>query len=257
MNLALEYFVRSGTARDAIEIPCSLCLNHTQNNKHGLVVTIHKHPDSEKYLIRHWYLHRAKGQAILPPFSEFDVESRDELFVSPHVVVPMYALLEFQEKPYKTGTKQSSRGHRALTQQLEYKEIMESFFNTSASRRLRKRWLWTHFLQSHDITIPASFIRHHIDDQMLKVRTQYMQSWAKWELWNKQMRFDTEVATELIFHQAYGTKLHGVRKATVSSPSHRPRHAAWPLNPYTDMQQPGWEASHRLDSSGIWYGSGI
>ncbi len=250
MNLAVEYFVRSGTAKDALEIPCSLYLNHTQNNEHGLVVTIHKQQDSEKYFIRHWYLHQSNSRSVLPPFDEFDVESRDQLFVSPHVIVPMYTLLEFQERPYKAGTKQRSRGHRALTQQLEYKEIMDSFFNTSPNRQLRKCWLWMHFLRSYGITLSESVIRSHIDDQMVRVMTHYMQSWAKWELWNKQMCLDTEVAVELIFHQAYGMKLDKEQNATTAKSSLCPNRAAWPPDLY-------WYASQQNDSSKIWHGTGI
>ncbi len=247
MNLAIEYFLRSGTANDALEIPCSLHLNHMKNKDYGLVVTIHKNPDSGQYLVRHWHLHQANDSSTLPPFDEFYVESRDQLLTSPLTVVPMHALLEFQERPYKAGTKQRSRGRKALTQQLEYKETMESFFNTSINIQLRKCWLWMHFLRSQGMSLSLSDICRNIDEQMSMVNSHYMQSWAKWELWNKQMSFDTGVAIELIFHQAYGIQLS---KKMSSPPSTRPSSSVWPPNLY-------WEASRRNDSCGIWHGTGI
>jgi len=207
MNLAIEYVLRSGTAMDCLQVPCSIYLNRLDDPKQKLAITIHWHPGKERYLIRHWRMNMANASSILPPYEDHFVEKRQDLFEKESVIVPMFSLLRFQEEPYPTGTTQRSRGRQARIQQEEYEEIMGEFFNTYANRRMRKCWLWSAFLHAHEVETTEAVVRDKVDEQMLIVHNNYKQSWAKWESWKHHLDFPTTFAVELTFYASYQEKL--------------------------------------------------
>ena len=262
MNLAIEYMLRSGTALDCLQVPCAIYLNRLDRPKQKLAITIHWHPQKERYMVRHWQMDLAKADKMLPPYEDHFIENKQELFDNSCVVIPMFSLLRFQEEPYPTGTTQQSRGRKAKSQQEEYYQVMDSFFNTHSNRRMRKCWLWSAFLQAHEVETTDAVIQEKVDDQMLIVHNHYKQSWAKWETWRHHLDFPTHVAVELVFHMSYR------KKVLVETQEIQERNGYWiapnPWNSYKGPSVLKWDsgkptslanyASTTQDNGEFWYG---
>jgi len=206
MNLAIEYFVRSGLAKEAFEVPCSLLLTNLQNFGKRLVVTIKWHKFSEQYQIQCWKVSSCPVGDLLPDFDEVLLPF-DKLFDHELTVVPMYRLLPFTEAPYKAGIRQRGTGQRAAKQEAEYQQAIDEFLNPAIHQRLRLCWLWATFMSTHRLLASEETLYSKIDEHMRLISNRYRTVWHKWVKWREYFLPETIVAPELIFQDSYETKV--------------------------------------------------
>src|SRR5581483_766616 len=127
MNLAIEYLLRDfNKLRTFLTVPCSLFLNKI-NSEEKLILTIHPYYGNEDvYIIKKWDINKNHCKRKLPPFTDFKV-NKDKIFKD--IVLEDYEPLDYFEKPYMTGYKQSSDPPLSLKQQNDYKNCLDTFFN--------------------------------------------------------------------------------------------------------------------------------
>jgi hypothetical protein len=207
MNLAIEYFVRSGAAKDAFETPCSLMLTHLQDRRKRLVLTFKWHDFSKSYLVQQWKVSSCPVDALFPDFDETEVSDINELFTHESAILSGYQLLPFTESPYKAGIRQRGTGQRASKQELEYQSTLSEFLNPQIHQRLRLCWLWATFLQTHAINTNEEALYTKIDENMAAIRDQYRTVWQKWSKWTDYFLPQTRIAPELVFQEPYEAKV--------------------------------------------------
>ena len=228
MNLAIEYLIRSKTARDCFQVPCSLFLNHLESHTKRLIITINWHPFSKKYLVKKWYLDNYHSADLLPPFTESSL-NHNEIFEDQTTIVPMYELLPFKEQPYKPGIWQRGDGARAMQQETEYSSAIENFLYPPTQKRLRTCWLWATFVKAHKLNMTEAAIYNKVDDQMWMTERQYKSVWRKWLQWKRHLDFDTEIAPELVFFDSYKPKVQEESKEILNNSGH------WNPNSFTSL----------------------
>jgi len=201
MILAIEYAIRSRIIEDCLETPCSLFLQ-SRNSKDKVVITIEWHEFSKKYLAKQWTLKKNRNQELLPPFLEVSLD-REELFTSDEVVMPGCDLLEFYPPLYRPK-KQRSHGPEAERQEESYQRYHDNFWNPFSNKNNRLRWLWDAFTKAHGLYLDHLYhsFQMQITFVQLHMRHRYGLSWGKWL---KYMKPETEVASELVFHNAFRT----------------------------------------------------
>ena len=203
MNLALEYFIRSGVAQSNFQTPCALYLNHLLHLNKKAIITIQWHPFSKTYLVKHWVMAPFYSEDILPNFEEYTIRTKNELFESDKVILFMHEPLKCDGYPYQAGINQRSTGVESREQKKEYEEIIESFFYPNAYKMKRLTWLWDIFVKTNkDITDDITAF-DYIHEQMIVVMNEKRQAWLSWNAWCKFFMPATEIAPELVFHDAY------------------------------------------------------
>lgn len=205
MNLAIEYMIRTGTLEAALSLPCAIYLNHIVDRSKKIVLTIKWHDFTSKCLVRQWRLHDCSKFDLLPPFDEISLDKED-LASSDFVIIPMYEPLPFNENPYKSGVRQRGDGLRAMEQEREYQETIDSFFYTKKHKRLRLCWLWAAFIHTFKKNIDEALIYKNLEDQIALTKKKYKTIWLRWLKWQRHLDFDTDIAPELIFANRYTSK---------------------------------------------------
>lgn len=208
MNLAIEYFVRSGEAKRAIEFPCSLFLTNLYDSQKRLIVTIKWHKFNKEYVVQRWCVDEFQKDTILPEFEEKRYKNINDLFGSEFVIVPGYRMLPFVESPYKCGIWQRGEGNRAEIQEKEYEDTIESFLNPEIHQKLRERWLWFVFIRSYNEAIEEynSYCDFEIHTTSIKLLCPNI--WNKYIKWSNYFLPKVKIATELVFKEPYDSLIN-------------------------------------------------
>jgi hypothetical protein len=204
MNLALEYYIRTGEFKHMLEFPYSMFLTcYGSNDK--LVITIHSCFNSNNVAVKHWKVSDCRPELVLPPFREYEV-SRHDLFTSDKTVVPHHSPLWYRADPFRAGRKQNTDPPYAECDEKEYNEACTMMLNTRKHQLARTEWLWRAFLNAYNIELKG-FISTSSDTQHSILRQHAPQYAHHWNLWSKYLlNFSTkvgQVAGELLFHKEY------------------------------------------------------
>lgn len=207
MNLAIEYFIRSGIIYDYLNNnlnATSLFLRGINEMDRRLVVTIHRKEDSDRYLVKHWDVLNCTEKDFLPPVESYDV-GVDEISTSEHVIVPGYSLLPFKDSPYPSGIKQRSKGRLAIEQERNYYEVIENFFFPCNHIRFRTGWLLSTFFMHYGKKAPLGKILNNLYSYIYIMSTDVTlrQMFNKWQFWQLHMNICKDVAPELLFYNHY------------------------------------------------------
>lgn len=213
MNLAIEYFIRSGAAKDSFKAPCALYLEDIQNNQKRLIVTIQNDIETNQYLIKKWNVNKFDSDEILPE-STVHFISKNDLFTSQYVIVPKYNMINFKENAYPRGVRQRFDGAYANMQNQAYNEILDLFLYPETHTQHRLLWLWRSFLIAHNIELNFEYTiaanAYYIMDLTQK---KYPSIWKIWEKWQRKfIYYHNNVAPELIFADAYSKKISSERE---------------------------------------------
>lgn len=206
MNPAIEYLVRNNIAKDALQFPCSLFLNHLESKNDKMIITITWHKFSKSYLIRHWTINRYNRCDLLPNFVEYSCSNKSDLFVSDKVILPCY-MIEFKIQYYQKRIYQRHNGSDALTTVPEYQEIVDNFSNPTAHKHFRRTWLWGLFLRANNLESAICGMSSDIGSQMENIKLYRKNIWNKWQCWQSYFDFKYETATELAFLGEYSKKV--------------------------------------------------
>lgn len=206
MNPALEYFLRSGIAKDKFQTPCSLYLDHLIHYEKKLIVTIQWHPFSRRYMVKHWKIEPFSSEDILPKFDEFNISTKQDLFTSNKTILLMYDLIPFLVEPYKSGITQRATGHTSREQVKEYKDTLDKFYYPDSHKMRRITWLWMAFTENNKDIPSDIFDFPFIQEQMTVVMNEIHKAWLAWNAWCKFFICPTEIAPELYFHTEYEQK---------------------------------------------------
>jgi len=202
MNLAIEYLIRSGLAREALTLPCSLFLNSKENEK--LVITISKR--IEKYTIKHWEIFNCGNDQALPSMKDYTSENMFSDLVIPSGFHPLH----FEEQPVPT----EGNTWREPMSTNKYIAYTNNFPSSENHKIIREVWLWKAFAKIYDpprskfthsflpIYAPSS-PQYYLKDCCLKrlqtdSKNKCPQYWKCWLMWRKHM-LDSYTPGELAF----------------------------------------------------------
>jgi hypothetical protein len=206
MNLAVEYVLRRGIAKDALELPCSLFLTNIKDEYKRIIVTISWISALNRCNVKQWEVSECYMGNLYPKYRDTMVE-KSGLFSSEAVIVPMYQMLPFLEAPYETGTRQSNDRYAASQQEAEYTKTLDNFFNPPLHKKMRRAWLWATFIRTHNIKMEDTQIFKEMKTQLESIEIQYPVVWHKWQKWVELFDPETNIAPELVFHDNYARKI--------------------------------------------------
>lgn len=190
-----------------LSLPTSVFL--TTENGQKLVLTLGNSYGQHGVLVKHWKLWETSKDDRLPPFDEYRVP-RDELFESPHVILKNCKIMDYVENPYPCGGKQHTDFTLGQSQQIEYHDCLDNFYNTEAHRNARLAWLWSAFeitYVSEDLQFPYT----KDSDKGMQIQRDLVQfyskpMWYTWLYWRKHLLDFPGVAGELVFRRDYVEK---------------------------------------------------
>ena len=189
MNLAIDYLIRTNLIKDWLVIPCSLFLQHKDNDQ-KLVLTINEEFKKSNYFsIKYWRLFNCTQEQSLPPMEECRV-LKDEIFFNPLVILSDYNLLRYKEE--FIGSYHNEFNH-PMSSHL-YSHLYEQIINGRINQRTRINWLWRQFAKVYSINLNSG--KHYIssvycseddlaNEQRNIVCTNMKKEWQCWELWQK------------------------------------------------------------------------
>jgi hypothetical protein len=211
MNPLLEYAIRTNIFKDSIYFPFSLLLQKYGSEFERVILTFHRvfgDKKNEKLTVKHWHLTKCQKSEILPPFDENTIDVQ-ELFVSPHTILPGYYPLEYLAEFYPCGQRQVSDPPYGVTQERLYRESVTGFFYSKNHKLGRKNWLWTSFMAAF---LPQSFssvfANHTPNNQQSVIADNFPVIWKGWQMWTKYLMINEGlIAPELLFSKIYEDKL--------------------------------------------------
>lgn len=204
MNLAIEYMIRTGIVKEAIEIPCSLYVTHVQDNELHKALIIAWNDFKQCYTVKHWNVSSCKEEDVLPSFVEHEV-SKDELFYSEYIIDPHYNILDFHTDTYRTRRQYAdSRSH---IQEEDYNNFLDSYCNPFAHKHARIKLLWDCFKKAHVRKLKWLLSNHPIDLQQYYIEKQFPKVWKYWLMWVRYLTCNEKIAPELVFFEEYN-KIH-------------------------------------------------
>lgn len=211
MHLAIEYALRTESLKSSIKFPLSIMLEHKKLDDKIVIVISDK---NELYCVKQWYVSRYTGQ-YLPSFKEFYV-AKNELYNNDNIILSNYYLLRFTPNPYCNNRKQQSEFPFGLSQEKEYTNYIQTFYNPEANKIKRLNWLWDAFKMANKNEFKKydnlysypyfgySHVNEFLTNQRMKIEQNSKKLWLNWLLWRKYMLdFESYVATEILFQKEY------------------------------------------------------
>lgn len=203
MNLAIEYVLRSGEIKQNLRVPFSLFLKrHNSNDK--LVVTVHRAFD-DSLAIKHWLISECTIDIPVPQFLEYASPAED-LFSSPHIVVPCHSPVWYLEDPFEVVYQHSDEPHASADAAI-YNSHIDQCLNSRKHRLSRIAWLWSVFGKTYQVResgfVSFDHTRHHIRF-LKKHHPKLVSHWIRWRRY--MLDFDQDesnVAAELAYQQEY------------------------------------------------------
>lgn len=215
MNLAIEYIQRTKLSQQMLRLPCSLFLTQVFDQSRMVVTIQNCYGKPEELLVKHWRLDRITKDRILPPVEEFIV-NRVDMFTSPFIVLDDYNITDYAASPYPIQLKQSADEPYATTQEKQYHECIDRFFNCSENEARRRNWLWKSFATSFfPETMASDFGNLPAEHQRDAIQELCPVPWKGWCMWITQLSSDmsqSPAAVELTFAPLYRERLKGNAK---------------------------------------------
>jgi hypothetical protein len=238
MNLAIEYMMRTRLPQHMLKLPCSIFLYNVFNESSRLAVTIQNcYGKPDEILVKHWHLDKITKDKVMPPNEEYIVAKKD-MFSSPFVVIDDYNTIGYAANPYPTSMRQSPDEPYASSQQAQYQEYLDKFFNSSVNESKRKNWLWKSFASSFfPETMKSDFGYMSPESQRDSVQNICPIPWKGWCMWTSQMLlyYAPSPASEIVFAPLYQEKLstnERYKELIKNFPvPDRPKFSRTPMNP--------------------------
>jgi len=208
MNLAIEYILRNKRVQNMLTLPCALYLTTAENRK--LIVGMQNTYVSSMHLtVKHWRMWEATDKDKLPPFTEYRV-NREDVFKPGPIVIAGCKILDYCESPYQSGIKQVADYPLSLSQQSDYYETLNNFYDSVSHQKNKLNWLWQAF-QSIHIPEHLRYEHGHDDIDGLNLQREIVQYsskpiWNTWLYWRKHLLDFSGVSPELVFRREYVPK---------------------------------------------------
>jgi hypothetical protein len=183
LNLATEYLIRHGIARDGLRLPCSVFTFHYLTYD-KVVVTVD--PSDKFYKVRRWYLNKAKSTEEMPPHEESVLIDKEALFTSDIMVAPEFKIIAYRETHYRQKSRIDPTN---LGQEAEFHNLHIQFANSQMHKAHRRDWLWQAFVAVHG-----------------SMAKSFLEKWQKWVNFFDLDRAAGEISPDLVFAEAYEGK---------------------------------------------------
>jgi hypothetical protein len=196
MNLGVEYFIRTGTIQNFLQVPCSLFAEHWHGGK--LIISLEKKPGRAKsYRVFHYHLHKLAEDGRFPASEEHEV-LKEKVFESNKTVLRgEVILLSYAEQPVDN---RFNRYNHPMDERA-YNQFINRYLFSDSHKLLRERWLWKAFVYLH-IKAPI-LTRNVVSFEQDMIQKEEPEKWMLWTVWRRKFLRSTKVAPELIFYPAY------------------------------------------------------
>ena len=195
MNLGIEYLIRTGTIRNFLQTPCSLCLE-TAPHRSKVVVTLDRHPDHHFCIATRWNLEKLED--AMPVCKEYDVR-KSEVFTSN---VLEGTPIRYKERPIEAYCNHYAHPMDDHT----YSYFISNFLNSEYHKSSRMSWLWRAFVKLN-FSLPLLELRYYerrynsriMECEQIVVMRNHESEWDLWCDWERKLLKSGPVAAELIF----------------------------------------------------------
>lgn len=211
MNLAIEYLLRNDELHNIVKLPYSVFVSKLVNGD-KIVITLHqKRKDTNVLMVKHWYILHCRQEQKIPPFQEFEIK-REDMFVSPHVILPKCELMWYKEEPYPQCSRQFADYPHSERQEMEYRELLSRFLNSTKHQAYKNEWLWAAFIKVYLANVTSYGLLFSGGQDRIKVlKSLAPELTNNWMIWKKYfLDYSMEVgdvAGELMFQKEYAKQL--------------------------------------------------
>jgi hypothetical protein len=192
VNIAIEYLLRNNTQKNFYFLPCSLFLTHKRDKSKRIIVL-----SLDDNIVKAFQYKFEKG--VLDLKANYIVKS--EIFTSHFIVNNNYQLLEYNEENVKIAY--NGRVHPMTD--TEYHGLSSRIFNSENNHTIREQWLWRLFLENKlPYVFPEkTYTEEDFTTEKYFVEDMYQNHWDLWLKWKETFLIENEIATELVFKNAF------------------------------------------------------
>lgn len=210
MRPTIEHGLRTGYLKSLFKVPFSLFLESIWDDTIYSVLSVDRTPEmNDSLTIRHWNVTNINRKIKLPPCQETVISEKD-MFSSEYMVLKDYRTIEyfFNDYEYNPEPEGVETELWVAEEQRKYRSSLDGFYFSSSHKIRRESILWHTFMKGFFSESYHELKSLPLASQQAIVKDVNGSRWQNWRYWKKYiLNFDSVVAPEIIFNQAYQEKV--------------------------------------------------